>query len=216
MKSRIFAFGLMTAMITLRLAVGFEEQPSVQHYKPDLATGRAPTLEEVSAAEKDVEARPKDFVALRKLGKTYFYRFFGAGEKRAASEARETLQRALDIKPDDAETMAFIGSIDRLTGREREGIELMAKARKIDPQNIGVLGLLSGFGDVSAMEQLRKMPEFCQMSDHGRQRILLGLAKDRARQRRPDEARELIIEGLDIKKGTREARMLQSELDKLK
>lgn len=187
-----------------------------QRYKPDLATGRTPSADEVAAAEQAAASRPDDFPTVRKLGKTYFYRFFGGGEKGAAPKARAALTRALELKADDAETLAFIGSLDRLTGREREGIELMAKARKIDPTNIGVLGLLSGFGDVSAMEGLRKMPEFAGMSDHGRQRILLGLGKDRVRQRRPQEARALFTAGLDINTGTPEARMLRTELEKLK
>jgi hypothetical protein len=106
--------------------------------------------------------------------------------------------------------------VDRLTGREREGVELMAKARRLDPANVGVLGLLSGFGDVSAMEQLRAMPGFTSMSDHGRQRILLGLGKDRALHSQFDEARTLFIEGLSINKNTREARMLTREIERLK
>lgn len=192
-----------------------DEQPAPR-YKPDLATGRAPTAEEVVAAEKAVEANPDDFAAVRKLGKTYFYRFFGAGEKTAAPKARQAFTHALKLKPDDAESLAFLGTVNRLTDREQEGIELMAKARKLDPKNVGVLGLLSGFGDVSAMEELRALPEFSGMSDHGRQRILLGLGRDRLRLRQTAEARNLFTEGLAINKATPEARMLRSELDKLK
>ena len=83
--------------------------------------------------------------------------------------------------------------------------------RHLDPTNIGVLGLLSGFGDVSAMEQLRAMPEFAAMSDHGRQRVLLGLGKDRATRGNPDDARALFHEGVAINQTTREARMLTAD-----
>lgn len=189
---------------------------TAQNYKPDLATGRAPTPEEVAAAEKDAATHPDEFLVVRKLGKTYFYRFFGGGDEAAAPKAHAALTRALAMKPDDAETMAFIGTVDRLTGRGREGAELMAKARRLDPTNVGVLGLLSGFGDVSAMKQLRAMPEFASMSDHGRQRVLLGLGKDLALHGKPAEALALFAEGLAINKDTREARMLATELDRVK
>ena len=205
-----------TAPVQKPAAPTVTPRPAVQSYKPDLATGRAPTAEEVAAAEQAAVANPDEFSVVRKLGKTYFYRFFGAGEKDLAPKSRATLTLALKLKPDDAETLAFIGTIDRLTGREQEGIELMAKARKLDPANIGVLGLISGFGDVSAMEELRKMPEFAGMSDHGRQRVLLGLGKDRAGNRQPKEARALFSEGLAINENTREARMLRTELENLK
>ena len=187
-----------------------------QIYKPDLATGRAPTLEEVAAAEKVSAAHPDDFQAVRKLGKAYFYQFFGGGEEAAAPKARAMLTRALAIRPGDAETMAFLGSVDRLTGHEQGGKELMTRARKADPSNAAVLSLLSGFGDVTAMEQLRAMPGFASMSEHGRQRILLGLGKDRARRAKWDEARARFAEGLSINNTTREARMLTAEIERLK
>ena len=215
-KTFVFRLIIVGAAISMGLLRLTAQEPSARHYKPDLATGRSPTAEEVAAAEKGAEANPGDFATMRKLGKTYFYRFFGAGEKDAADKARKALTRALELQPDDAETLAFLGSVDRLTGRERQGIELMSKARKLDPTTVGVLGLLSGFGDVTAMEQLRASPEFAGMSDHGRQRILLGLGKDRVRQRQPEEARTLFTEGLAINKGTPEARMLRSEIEKLK
>lgn len=213
---KTFRFGCTFACLFLALGLVRADEPAVQHYKPDLVTGRAPNIEEVVAAEAAAKVNPDDFPTVRKLGKTYFYRFFGAGDKDAAAKARTTLTRALALKPDDAEIMAFIGTVDRLTGHQREGIDLMAKARKLDPKNVGILGLLSGFGDVSAMEELRALPEFPQMSDHGRQRILLGLGKDRVRQRQNDEARTLFTEGLAINKATPEARMLRSEIEKLK
>src|SRR4051812_26108558 len=74
---------------------------AIQNYKPDLATGRAPTLQEVADAEREAAAHPQDFSVVRKLGKTYFYRFFGAHDKAAAPEAHATLERALSLKPDD-------------------------------------------------------------------------------------------------------------------
>lgn len=189
---------------------------NVQSYKPDLVSGRAPTLAEVTAVEQEAAAHPQDFAIMRKLGKIYFYRFFGAHEAAAEPQARAALKRALGLKPDDAEALAFLGSVERLSGHGREGAEIMARARTLDPTNIGVLGLLSGFGDVSAMEQLRALPEFSGMPAHGRQRILLGLGKDRARNGKPEAARALFAEGLAISKDTREARMLAAEMALLK
>lgn len=210
---RFIGLGLLLFVAFCGASVVAAAEPG---YKPDLATGRAPTLAEVAAAEREAAAHPEDFRVVRKLGKAYFYRYFGAGETEAAPKARATLTRALSLRPDDAETMAFIGTVDRLTGREREGIERMAQARKLDPANVGVLGLLSGFGDVPAMEQLRKLPEFAGMSDHGRQRVLLGLGKDRAQKRQFEEARALWNEGLAINAQSREARLLRAELEKHK
>lgn len=216
MFTRSVVSGSLLAVLFIALGTLHAQEPTAPRYTPDLATGRAPTAEEVVAAEKAVEANPDDFPAVRKLGKSYFYRFFAAGEKSAAPKARAAFTRALTLKPDDPESLAFLGTVERLTGREREGIELMAKARKLDPTNVGVLGLLSGFGDVTAMEELRALPEFPKMSDHGRQRILLGLGKDRLRLRQTAEARNLFAEGLAINKSTPEGRMLRSELEKLK
>jgi len=207
---------LVYLIFTTACLLADTRQSAPQIYKPDLATGRAPTSEEVAAIEKESAAHPDDLQVVRKLGKAYFYQFFGAGDETAAPKARTTLTRALAIRPNDVETMAFLGSLERLTGHEQGGKELMTRARKIDPSNVAVLSLLSGFGDVTAMEQLRSMPEFASMSDHGRQRILLSLGKDRARRAKRDEARALFSEGLSINNATREARMLTAEIERLK
>jgi cytochrome c-type biogenesis protein CcmH/NrfG len=177
--------------------------------------GRAPTDQEVARAEQDVAAHPDDFQRVRALGKVYFYRFFGAGEKDAAPRARKVLERARELKNHDAETIAFQGALARLTGHAKEGIDLFKQARDIDPENIAVLGLLSGFGDVTAMERLRALPAFSQMSHHGQQRVLLGLGKDQARKGETEKARALFEEGLKLDQQNPEAKMLRTALGRL-
>ena len=193
-----------------------EAEATKNKYTPDLAPGRAPTDAEVAKAEQDVAAHPDDFHLVRKLGKAYFYQFFGDHDKAAAPKARKTLERAHELKKDDAETIAFLGTVARLTGRAQDGTELFKQALALDPDNGAVLSLLSGFGDVAAMEKLRAQPGFPNTSDHGRQRVLLGLGRDRARKGETDKARAFYEEGLKINGNSREAAMLKAELAKLK
>jgi tetratricopeptide (TPR) repeat protein len=221
----LVACGVLTGPRTSALVLGQEAPETAKTppetkgersgYVPDLVPGRAPTDEEVARAEQDVAAHPDDFYGVRALGKVYFYRFFGAGEKEAAPRARKALDRAREMRSQDAETIAFQGALARLTGRAKEGIDLFKQAREIGPDNIAVLGLLSGFGDVSAMERLRTLPAFARMSHHGQQRVLLGLAKDQARKGATEKARATLEEALQLNRETPEARMIRAALGRL-
>lgn len=82
----------------------------------DFVAGEAPSLEDVTQFEKDAAANPTDMRLVRKLGKAYFFRFFGAGETDAVAKAQKTLERALTLTKDDPETLAYLGSLHILRG----------------------------------------------------------------------------------------------------
>jgi hypothetical protein len=77
----------------------------------DFVAGRVPGEEEIAKLEKEVAARPQDLRLVRKLGKGYFFQFFGEGRAAARPKAQKTLERALEIRKDDPETIAYLGGL---------------------------------------------------------------------------------------------------------
>lgn len=77
----------------------------------DYAAGNAPGAEEIAKVEKEVAAKPGDYQLVRKLGKGYFFRFFGPGEAAAVPKAQATLEKALVLQKDDPESLAYLGGL---------------------------------------------------------------------------------------------------------
>ena len=193
-------------------------------YENDFIPGRPPSKEEMAAIEKEVAANPEDFKLVRKLGIGYFYRVFGAREVEAAPKAQQTLARALELKKDDALTIAFQAALafvagDRLPDLKGRHDELFKKARELEPDNVGVLSLAAAVYSgntekaIEITERIRKLlgPEFKNWSRHGQERVLFTQGRAYARVGRVEEARTCFEEGLRVNPTA-----FQAELDKLK
>ncbi len=193
-------------------------------YENDFAPGRTPTKEEIAKIEKEVAANPDDFKLLRKLGIGYFYRFFGAGEAEAAPKAQKKLASALELKKDDALTIAFQGALAFVAGDQLPDLnglhgELFKKARELEPDNVGTLSLFIAVysGDtekaIEGTERIHKLlgSEFKNWSRHGQERVLLTQGRAYARVGRLEEARACFEDGLRVNPAA-----FQAELDKLK
>ena len=202
---------------------------SKNHENPDYgwSPGRVPTAEEIAAVEKQVIANPNDFQLVRKLGKGYFYRKWQAGDEGAGVKGKQMIERALELKKDDAETIAFMGivlSVGGVGGTDaagRNATQCFRRAEKIDPNNIAVIGLQLGLNQrndrgVELAERMRKLPDFAQLSPHARQRAFLTLGWGAARKGDGMKARAFFQEGLEIDATTREAGMFKTELARLK
>ena len=83
----------------------------------DFVAGRVPSVEDVADYEKESAAKPDDLHATRKLGKAYFFQFFGGGDRDAVSKAQKTLERALTLRKDDPETLAYLGALHVFVAR---------------------------------------------------------------------------------------------------
>jgi tetratricopeptide (TPR) repeat protein len=208
----------------------------------DFEAGRAPTDKEVKGFEKDAAAMPGDLHAVRKLGKAYFFQFFGDGINKAIPKAEMTLGKALAIQKDDPETLAYLGALYVIQGQrvyEKDamkqkgaydrGFELVKKAEALDPRNGAVLSVASAtyvylpdsYGMAPhVIELLEGMikgmgPHFQKFSHHGQQRILLTLGQAYARTGSPDKARVRFNEALKVNESSDEAILIKKELRKL-
>ncbi|MEQ1921683.1 MAG: hypothetical protein ABL952_04160 [Pyrinomonadaceae bacterium] len=211
----------------------------------DFVAGDAPSPEDVAKFEKEVAANPTDLRLTRKLGKAYFFQFFGDGELAAVPKSQKTLELALTLKKDDPETLAYLGSLHILRGLRVEkdkkdaakqkasfdrGFELIKLAEKLDPRNGAVTSVVSAsylwlpdsYGMAShVVEMLEGMikgmgPYFKKFAHHGQQRILLTLGQAYVKTGQKEKARTAFDEGLAVNATSREAGMLRSELAKLK
>ena len=72
--SRVFLTALCGAIFTI--AICAQQRPG--QLTVDYAAGEAPSVEEIAKVEAEVAAKPDDYELVRKLGKGYFFRFFGA------------------------------------------------------------------------------------------------------------------------------------------
>jgi tetratricopeptide (TPR) repeat protein len=208
----------------------------------DFVAGRPPTDEEVAQFEKDAAAKPSDLHAVRKLGKAYFFKFFGAGENEFVPKAEKTLERALTIQKDDPEALAYLGSLHVLEGQRiyqkdaakqkseyEKGYEMVKKAEALAPTHGAVMSVASAtylylpdsYGMaphvVGMLEGMIKGmgPYFEKFSHHGQQRILLALGQAYVRTKQPDKARPLFEKALAVDAKSDEAAMLKEELAKL-
>ncbi len=202
---------------------------SQNHEDPNYgwSPGRTPTAKEIAEVEKQVAENPNDFQLVRKLGKGYFYRKWQADDTDAGAKAKQMLERALELKKDDPESLAFMGIVlsvggvggTDLAGRNAE--QCFLQAEKIDPNNIAVLGLQLGINQrnargVELAERMRTLPDFAELSAHGQQRAFLTLGWGAARKGDAKQARSFFQEGLNLDPTTQEAAMFRAELDGLK
>ena len=208
----------------------------------DYVAGEAPSAEEVSRVEKEVAAKPDDWLLVRKLGKGYFFRFFGARDASAVPKAQMTLERVLTLKKEEPETLAYLGALhvfaaDRLeekgSAKQKagydKGFEILRHAEKVGPQQGAVIAIASGsyivlpdsYGMVphiiEMIEGMRKAmgPAFSRFHPHGQQRLLLTLGQAYARQGNRDRAKTLFDEALAVNGTSREAGIIRREMDKI-
>jgi tetratricopeptide (TPR) repeat protein len=245
-------FALFVALLASLGAttLAFGQEPSVAKTKKpipgqfaqDFVAGRVPSEEEVAAAEKDVAADPNNFELVRRLGKGYFFQFFGEGNNASVAKAQKTFDRVLELKQDDPETLAYYGALWTLVGQRLDkkdpakqkadydkGFALLQKAEKLAPRHGAVisvttasyLDLPESYGMashvVATLEGMRKAmgPMFDRFSHHGRQRLLLTLGRAYALTGQADKARVNFDEALKINQESVEAALLKAELHKL-
>ncbi len=209
----------------------------------DFVAGIVPSDEEIAKLEREVAAKPDDFHLTRKLAKGYFFQFFGEGNNAAVAKSRKTLERALELKKDDPETLAYLGSLYALIAQRLDkkdpakqkanfdqGFELLKKAEQLAPRNGAVVSVVSAsylflpdsYGmapHVAGMlEGMRKAmgPMFARFSHHGQQRLLLTLGQAYARMGQAEKARANFEEALKVNQASVEAALIKTELDKLK
>ncbi len=208
----------------------------------DYVAGEAPSPEEVAAVEKEVTAKPDDYELVRKLGKGYFFRFFGARDAASVPKAQATLERALTLKKDDPETLAYLGALhvfaaDRLelkgSAKQKagydKGFEILRHAEKVAPRLGSVVSVASAsyivlpesYGMVphviELIEGMRAAmgPVFKRYHPHGQQRLLLTLGQAYAKQGNREKAKGLFDEALAVSGTSREAGIIKRELANL-
>ena len=241
-RKPVISVGILIAFVlslgTARMAIGQIPNQLAQ----DFVAGSAPKQDEVSQLEKDVAAKPDDSKLVRKLGKAYFFQFFGEGNMASLPKAEKTLERALSLTKDDPETLAYLGSLQILRAMRVEkgnaskqkasndrGFEMLKRAEKIDPRHGAVVAIASAsylwlpdsFGMaphvVEMLEGMRKGmgPYFQKFSHHGQQRLLLTLGQAYVRVGQQAKAISLFEEALVVDGDSHEADLLRSELKKL-
>lgn len=208
----------------------------------DFVAGVVPNDQQVAQFEKDAAAKPDDLRLTRKLGKAYFFQFFGSGETEAIPLAKKTLEKALTLQKDDPETLAYLGSLNVLEGQRvfkneaakqkaayDHGFELVKKAEGLDPRNGAVMSVASAtylylpdsYGMAPhVVEMLEGMikgmgPMFQKFAHHGQQRLLLTLGQAYVRTGHPEKARARFDEALKVDGQSDEAPLIKAELKKL-
>ncbi len=209
---------------------------------PDYPAGEAPEPAEIERVEKAVAERPNDLNLVRKLGKGYFFQFFGDGMVEAVPKAEKTLERAIEIRNNDAEAIVYLGALHILKGQRLHkkdavaqkksydlGFELLKKAESVDPRHGAVMSVASasylwlpesyGMTDhvIAIVEGMRKAmgPMFKKFHHHGQQRLLLTLGEAYARKGETEKARGLFEEALAVNGNSREAGLLRHQIAKL-
>jgi tetratricopeptide (TPR) repeat protein len=235
-------------IVTLALTTAATAAPLQERAAPrypgqlahDWEAGRPPSDAEIADLERAMAGQPESFQNVRRLGKGYFFQYFGGGKASAVPKARALLGRALEIDPDDAEAMAYLASLQVLVvtrtpeTRDRDAtlrraLEQLDRAQTLAPNHGAVLSVTGAtylwfpdsYGTVpraaEAMERIRKGmgPAFARFAHHGQQRILLTQGQAYVRLGRLDEARACFEQGLAVDKASVEAKLLEAELDTL-
>jgi tetratricopeptide (TPR) repeat protein len=231
----------MLACSTLALAQGTGRAPIPGQLAQDFVAGRVPRLAEIEEAEKDAAANPTNFAMVRRLGKGYFFQFFGGGNVEAVAKAQATFDKALALKADDPETLAYSGALwvfyagrqEKDPAKQKETYDkafaLLQKAEKLDPRNGAVSSITAGsYVDLPAsygmaphviqmLEGMRRGmgPAWDQFSHHGRQRLLLTLGRAYAQTGNSAKAKQNFDEALAINGESTEARLIRAEQAKL-
>lgn len=233
---------LFSVVLAFSLLTTIAEAQRPGQLTVDYAAGDPPSMEEIAKVEKEVAAKPDDFELVRKLGKGYFFRFFGARDAVFVPKAQATLERALTLKKDDGEALAYLGALhifaaDRLeekgSAKQKagydKGFEILQHGEKVDPRNGALQAIASGsyivlpdsYGMVphviEIIEGMRKAmgPAFSRFHPHGQQRLLMTLGQAYARQGNREKARSLFDEALAVSVTSREAGLIKKELAKL-
>jgi tetratricopeptide (TPR) repeat protein len=234
----LLAFCLVTAAAS---AQETGRAPIPGQLAQDFVAGRVPRAAEIEEAEKDAAANPTNFAMVRRLGKGYFFQFFGGGNVEAVPKAQATFEKALALKPDDAETLAYSGAlwtfyagrIEKDAAKQKEiydkAFSLLQRAQKADARNGAVMSITAGsYVDLPAsygmapqvigmIEGMRRGmgPAWEQFSHHGRQRLLLTLGRAYAQGGNTAQARKNFDEALAINGESTEARLIRAEQAKL-
>jgi tetratricopeptide (TPR) repeat protein len=232
--------------VTAAFAVATAQQPQrtgpryPNQFAHDFESGRAPSDAEVAEAERDAAAAPGEFRVVRRLGKGYFFQYFGGGRADAAPKAKATLERALALKADDGETFAYLGSLEALVARRTKdpaarkaafdrALALLDRAQSLAPDHLAVLAIAGAsflwFPEsydltpraAAAMERIRAAmgPMFSRMAHHGQQRVLLTQGQAYARMGRSEEARACFDQGLAVNPTSVEGELIRAELGTL-
>lgn len=234
------AFGV-AAMVFVLAVAAFGQIPN--QLAQDFVAGSAPPAEDVAKFEKDAAAKPNDLRTVRKLGKAYFFQFFGDGDETAVPKAQKTLERALTIEKDEPETLVYLGALHILRAMHLEkndaakqkasferGFELIKLAEKLAPQHGAVLSVASAsylwlpdsYGMaphvVGMLEGMRKGmgPMFKKFAHHGQQRLLLTLGQAYVKTGQSEKAKAAFDEALAVNTTSYEAGLLRAELAKIK
>ncbi len=210
----------------------------------DFVAGAVPSNEAIKGFEKDYAANPNDLRITRKLGKAYFFQFFGDNDASAVPKTEKMLEQALKIQTDDPETLAYRGSLEILKGKRLfsgdaakqkaafdRGFELVQRAEKLGGSRNGAvmsvasatyLYLPDSYGTAPhVLEMLEGMikgmgPAFKQFAHHGQQRLLLTLGQAYVRIGQNEKARAAFEDALKVDGESDESFLLKSELAKLK
>jgi tetratricopeptide (TPR) repeat protein len=242
LRAKLGAALLLTLGAASNELYGQGRPPIPGQFAQDFVAGRVPRDEEIVAAEKDVAANPNNFEMLRRLGKGYFFKYFGGDNREAIAKAQATFDRALALSKDDPETLAYAGALwvvvaSRLNGddpaKQKEnfdkGFALLQKAEKIAPRHGAVVSIAAGsyielpasYGlnqhVIEMIEGMRRGmgPAFDQFSHHGRQRLLLTRGRAHASAGNTEKARGLFDEALKVNQTSVEAELLRAQLAKL-
>ncbi|HUK88968.1 MAG TPA: tetratricopeptide repeat protein [Blastocatellia bacterium] len=240
MKRRMNVIRGVATAITLVSLASFGAGQIPGQFAQDFVAGRVPDPAEIAKTEADVAAHPDDLRLTRKLGKAYFFEYFGEGKTSSATKAEKMFKRSLEIAADDPESVAYLGALAALESmrskepavrkaKGEEGLELLKKAQQLGPNNGAVLAVTGGsfmfladqFGTAplaaATMEKIRTImgPAFARFSHHGQQRILLTQGQAYAKMGEVDKARGCFEEGLKVDEDSVEAVMIKAEIAKL-
>jgi tetratricopeptide (TPR) repeat protein len=241
MKYKIFRTACIAFVFVLGVTLASAQIPN--QLAQDFVAGSAPQLEDVAKFEKEAAANPTDLRLTRKLGKAYFFQFFGDGDNAAVPKSQKTLERALTLGKDDPETLAYLGALHILRALRIEkgnaakqkasfdtGFELVQRAEKLDPRNGAVTSVASAsylwlpdsYGMaphvVEMLEGMRKGmgPMFARYAHHGQQRLLLTLGQAYVKTGQNEKARVAFDEALKVNATSVEASLIKAEMAKLK
>ena len=147
---RLFLLVTLSGFLFGRSAdVNSQEDP-----KPNMVSQALPQTEaediqtQIAVFEDSLREEPENIVILLKLGILY-HNLGVEGDKKAVKRARNLFEKLLELEPQNAEALAWYGSVLTLRGRDvlfpvsklsyvNNGIEKMDKAVELAPDNISV------------------------------------------------------------------------------
>lgn len=241
-RAAFLSLAVVSGLASAQAPVGGTGRPPIPgQLAQDFTAGRVPRVSEIEEAEKEAAANPTNVALVRRLGKAYFFQYFGGGNLEAVAKAQATLGRVLELKKDDPETLAYLGALwtayagrhEKDPAKQKEtydkGFALLQKAEQLAPRHGAVLSVTAAsYVDLPAsygmaphviqmLEGMRRGmgPAWNQFSHHGRQRLLLTLGQAYAQEGQPAKAREKFDEAIAINGESTEARLLRAEIAKL-